>query len=52
MIGYVLMLLTCIFMDVLTLICSVLVMKGTSKFSVENRANHGMGCLHVNIDCI
>ena len=41
------MLLTSIFMDVLTLIWSILVMKVIDEVYVDISVNHGMGFLHV-----
>ena len=52
MIGYGLILLTSVFVDVLTLIWSILVLKFISKIPVDNGFNNGMGCCHVYICCL
>ena len=41
---------TGVFVDVLTLIWSILVVKCISKILVDNGFNHGMGCLFVLVN--
>ena len=50
-IGYGLILLTVVLIDVLTLIWTILVVKCISKILVDSGFNHGMGCWHVYIWC-
>ena len=49
LIRYGLILTPCIFMKLLTMIWSIMVMKGIAKFSVDNSVNNGMVCWHVHI---
>ena len=51
LIRYGLIMLTSVFLNVLTLIWSILVVKCISKFSVDNGFTHGMGCWHFYICC-